>query len=426
MGDEKERATSSSPSGFIEFQRYMDAQKKLIEEAMAPFNASTDILKNLTAKAQAESIIVQKLALQTGISKSMSDFLQAIRSRPEMDTSPQVEETTAFSVEMKSAASPFEKYDKVVKSVSDFTKLVEKITEQYVDLNLVWRGQSDASWGLHSALYRRLLAEKGLENFDSKARKKSFMLPSEDEMVLAERKFLNISRMFWRNDGTSALELMAILQHFGAPTRLIDVTKNPLIALYFALGDDPGSRDKEIDGRVFVLATQSPGAESGSEVDNSAIELSDQWSGRVPMWHLLQPHERSQANWGTGRIRRVWFPPDYVDRISAQNAGFLLDGVPIWTRETASSFRKTSSPSQTYWNRNEVIRSGSIYAKYYEVGKQITQSKRNWAPTFSIKIPAESKGAIREILDSTYGINFASLFPDKFALAKFLSETKFL
>lgn len=426
MEDEKAKPTSSSPSGFIEFQRYMDAQKKLIEDAMAPMNAQVDILKELTARAQAESNLVRTFALQTGISKSMSDFLEVVRSRPVLDSTPPLEEATAFSSDMKSGASPFEKHDKIVRSVTDFIKQIEKISEQYGNLNLVWRGQSDASWGLHSALYRRLLSEKGLEAIDNKARKKSFVLPSEDEMVLAEKKFLDIARMFWRIDGTSALELMAVLQHFGAPTRLIDVTKNPLIALYFALGEESGGKHKLVDGRVFVLATQPASLQTNSIVENSRIELSDQWAGRVPMWHVLKPEERSQADWGTGRIRRVWFPPDYVDRISAQNAGFLMDGVPIWTRETASSFRKTSSPSQTYWNRNEIIRSGSIYAKYYDIGKNITQSKRNWAPTFSLRIPAESKAAIRETLDSAYGINFAALFPDKFALAKFLSETDFL
>lgn len=49
----------------------------------------------------------------------------------------------------------------------------------------------------------------------------------------------------------SALDHLVQMQHYGLPTRLLDVTMNPLIALYFACEEDT---PRSADGAVFVFS----------------------------------------------------------------------------------------------------------------------------------------------------------------------------
>lgn len=64
---------------------------------------------------------------------------------------------------------------------------------------------------------------------------------------MAKCKFPDIFR-----DNMKPLELLALLQHYGIPTRLLDVTESALAALYFACISNP-----ELDGEVFVFLNNS-------------------------------------------------------------------------------------------------------------------------------------------------------------------------
>lgn len=279
-----------------------------------------------------------------------------------------------------------------VESWLEFQDAVNVLNSRYEGSRLLWRGARDASWGVHSSLSRGMRSVLG-------------RYPTEAELVNAEKRTLELARQDWRFDGIPALEVLAQLQHFGGPTRLLDVTENPLIALWFATEAARVGED-ETDARIFAFVTPQ-----------RDVRLNDNWNGRNPRWHLLETDAaRAAAKWGTGLGRRFWRPPAYHARIGSQSAGFLIDGAPIEAARHGLG-RKGPGTEET-WSVTEMREFASMPLKVTAI--RDGELPATAAPVFTYRIAWRAKAEIRRQLESRYGYRASSIYSDMFGLADYL------
>lgn len=128
-----------------------------------------------------------------------------------------------------SIAAPSETKEIVVNSVAEFVAQLAQL-DQEIGTETFYRGHADKDWKLIPSILRTPhgpMVEHRLFR----------------EMVAHEPQSFSECR--------SALDHLVQMQHYGLPTRLLDVTMNPLVALYFACEE---ATPHPADGAVYHFA----------------------------------------------------------------------------------------------------------------------------------------------------------------------------
>lgn len=171
----------------------------------------------------------------------------------------------------------------------------------------LFRGQEDASWPLKSSLTREL-ERRGIP--------KRWWRTQEERTI---RIFRRKAHLLLPRTPADLFEWLALMQHHGAPTRLLDFTWSPHVAAFFAL-------DRAVaKAAIWALKTSTiPRAEDPpSSEDHTAVvghlpRGLQPWNTDVLAARLLSNRDRT-AVWGS--------PYHMNQRLVVQSGTFVVPGV---------------------------------------------------------------------------------------------------
>lgn len=180
--------------------------------------------------------------------------------------------------------------------------------------------------------------------------------------------------------GEDKLLWMQYAQHFGVPTRLLDFSTNPLVALYFACNED-----KDADGALWIINEFRFNCYSCSEY--CRIEEKDGIGMKDIFQRYLNQNPEEEYKKSKDITMPIIFFPNYIDvRMNAQSSRMM-----IWPTQ----FKKLND----FMNSNSYMDPSLAEDEY---------SNERYA--YEVIIPKEEKENILTQLDQL-GVNEKSLFP---------------
>lgn len=274
-----------------------------------------------------------------------------------------------------------------IDSVSSFIENIRSIKEAAdgTSTELYFRGQETEFWDIEPSIFR-------------------------DDMLSIEHKLMQIplqkSPTEFR-DLNSMFDIMTKYQHYGMCTRLLDLTTNPLVALYFACkthgvekyDTEDGEVDKEPYGVIYYTDKYYPSQSTDIEIQIVSALASYDLEKENTLLDILEKLNRDKII--DEKTKSHWLE-NYGEFVKIIQSNYMV--MPTYTNER---LRKQSG----------VFLLASLFSfnKEHDINKSvISKAKGKLKEEFNevyFYVSGENKEAILKELD-LYNINEATLFPE--------------
>ncbi len=291
--------------------------------------------------------------------------------------------------------------------------------------NWIWRGQSNYQWPLATTLERPFTDENKIyrtfhEKYLSKCDYSWGLLPSTlprfeslpyfEERLLEEFKRSLCDELPRPPSSDDFIDWLAIMQHHGAPTRLLDITRSPYVAAYFASKDVLEDNWGTLWG-FNVLKLGAKAEEYTQSLGFPAYKGPERYSQEVSQWLYSSTSNQTLNRIGGGVI--LAYPFKVTERMRAQHSGFL---VPFDLRTSFSGNLASAFSLEERWDA--VPTSMDTIPLFPDTSKDVTELGISIEhPVICIHIHPIFKSNILERLASM-GISEQAMFPDLDGVAR--------
>lgn len=288
--------------------------------------------------------------------------------------------------------------ENIIHTVSELLSILKTYQLQfghsYRGSDFIFRGMSNKEWSLLPGIFREY----------SEPQKSSVVMNASIEGRIYAKNEHEIIAHFKKEAGgflpnipqTDDFVWMQYAQHFGVPTRLLDFTANPLIALYFCCRSESMA-----DGVIWIINALPFHRWSGS--DGFCEMYGPDCTKENMIAAIMKSIKDSSDNDGDCLEKKlpITFIPAYIDqRMSAQSSRFLLWG------ENESPLEKMIDDS----NKMSPLPRGVTF--------RVVNDQRFLA---NIIVSGEEKHSIMRELD-LLGINEKTVFPGLDGIGRYIER----
>jgi hypothetical protein len=240
----------------------------------------------------------------------------------------------------------------------------------------LWRGQADGGYGVEPGVHTRVLKSTSLPKDEETARRATAALLSA-----AREMRLDVQH----ENRLPDLALLAHLQHHGAATPLLDVTTDPLVALWmvaFANAANPAEHDDK-EGSLFMIKRPEP----------------DKWIEPLDARPYLSMDVPDVADTVDNAV--WWYrAPDVTERLRIQRGSFLIGPLARPDDRTNTTFPLDLAEGCTNAIDNRIGRRG-----------QPSNATVGSVEIFRIAIQRAVKPQLRTLLEDRSGLTIEAIYP---------------